>query len=42
MNSNTNAVVSLAPDMKKDKLMQAIGRLRKLGRNQKIHILGTS
>jgi uncharacterized protein YgbK (DUF1537 family) len=27
--------------MTKDKMMQAVGRLRKFGRKQKIHILGT-
>jgi hypothetical protein len=42
MAQNTKAVLSLAPNMNKDKFMQAIGRLRKLGRNQKIYILGSS
>lgn len=42
MDLNTKAAVSLAPNMSKDKLMQSIGRLRKLGRNQKIYILATN
>jgi hypothetical protein len=27
--------------MTKDKLMQAVGRMRKIGNNQKLYILGT-
>jgi len=38
---NMTASLSLGPDMTKDKLMQAAGRLRKFGRNQKINILST-
>ena len=38
---NMVASLSLGPNMTKDKLMQAVGRLRKFGRNQKIHILST-
>lgn len=41
MKTSTIAVLSLGPNMTKDKMMQAVGRLRKFGRNQKIHILGT-
>ena len=41
MKTDTEAVLSLGPNMTKDKMMQAIGRLRKFGRNQRIHILGT-
>jgi hypothetical protein len=39
MKSNTTAALSLGPNMTKDKLMQAVGRLREFGRNQKIFIL---
>lgn len=42
MGTNLRAVVSLSPTMTKDKLMQAVGRLRKFGRNQEIYIMGTS
>lgn len=35
------AALSLGPDLTKDKLMQAAGRLRKLGRNQTLVILTT-
>ncbi len=41
MKTDTVAVLSLGPNMTKDKMMQAVGRLRKFGRNQKIFILGT-
>lgn len=41
MNTDITAVLSLGPNMTKDKMMQAVGRLRKFGRNQKINILGT-
>jgi len=41
MKTDTKAVLSLGPNMMKDKLMQAVGRLRKFGRNQKIYILST-
>jgi hypothetical protein len=41
MKMDTVAALSLGPHMTKDKLMQAVGRLRKFGRNQKIHIIGT-
>ena len=41
MKTDTVAVLSLGPNMAKDKMMQAVGRLRKFGRNQRIHILGT-
>jgi hypothetical protein len=34
MKSDTKAALSLGPNMTKDKLMQAVGRLRKFGRNQ--------
>ena len=42
MKSTTKAVLTLSPNMNKDKMMQAVGRLRKFGRNQKIYIFGTS
>ncbi len=42
MGTNVHAVVSLSPTMTKDKLMQAVGRLRKFGRNQEIYIMGTA
>jgi hypothetical protein len=42
MSENTKAALSLAPNMNKDKLMQSIGRLRKLGRNQQIYVLATT
>jgi hypothetical protein len=34
MNNKTVAALSLSPYITKDKLVQAAGRLRKLGRNQ--------
>ena len=36
MNSNVVGVITLGPNLTKDNLMQAVGRLRKIGRNQKI------
>lgn len=39
MDANVAAVLTLSPSTTKDSLMQAAGRLRKLGRNQKIVIL---
>lgn len=39
MDTNVIAALSLGPDLTKDKLMQAAGRLRKLGRNQTIIIM---
>ncbi len=41
MNQNVVAAISLGPKMTKDKFMQAAGRLRKLGRNQKLKIMAT-
>jgi hypothetical protein len=41
LKTETVAGLSLGPNMTKDKLMQAVGRLRKFGRNQKIYILST-
>lgn len=41
MNTDTIAVLSLGPNMTKDKMMQAVGRLRKFGRNQQIYMLST-
>ena len=38
MRSDIIAAISLSPNMTKDKLMQAVGRLRKFGRNQKLKI----
>ena len=42
MNSNITGVISLGPNLTKDNLMQAAGRLRKIGRNQKIVFVMTS
>lgn len=42
MNNNVTAVLSLSPDMTKDKFIQAAGRLRKLGWHQKIYLMATS
>ena len=42
LNANAVAVLSLSPMLTKDSLMQAVGRLRKIGRNQKVIILLTS
>lgn len=36
MESDIVGVVSLGPSLSKDNLMQAVGRLRKLGRSQKL------
>lgn len=41
MNADIIAVLTLSPLMTKDALMQAVGRLRKLGRDQKVVILMT-
>ena len=41
MKENVVAAISLGPKMTKDKLMQAAGRLRKLGRDQKLIIMAT-
>ena len=41
MAADTVATLSLSPVLTKDNLMQAVGRLRKIGRNQKIVILLT-
>jgi len=41
MNGDAVAAISLGPHMTKDKFMQAAGRLRKLGRNQKLKIMAT-
>ncbi len=41
METNVMAALSLGPDLTKDKLIQAAGRLRKLGRNQSLTILTT-
>jgi len=38
--SNAIALLTLGPKMSKDKLMQAAGRMRQLGRNQKISLIG--
>ncbi len=42
MNGDVVAAISLGPKMTKDKFMQAAGRLRKLGRDQKLTIMATS
>jgi hypothetical protein len=41
MDNNVVGALSLGPNLTNDKLMQAAGRLRKLGRNQTIIILAT-
>ena len=41
MDSSVVAALSIGPNMTKDKLVQAAGRLRKLGRNQTLLIMGT-
>lgn len=41
MDSKVVAAISLGPKMTKDKFMQAAGRLRKLGRDQKLVIMAT-
>ena len=41
MKPNMTAVISLGPNLTKDNLMQAAGRLRKIGRNQKVVFLMT-
>ena len=41
MRANIGAVLTLSPNLTKDNLMQAVGRLRKLGRNQKIVVILT-
>lgn len=42
LRSDTIALLTLAPKLCKDTLMQAAGRLRKLGRDQKLVIVGLS
>ena len=42
MSSDIAAALTLAPNLTKDSLMQAVGRLRKIGRDQKIVILMTN
>ena len=39
MDANITAVLTLSSSITKDSLMQAVGRLRKFGRNQKVVIL---
>ena len=41
MDPGSIAALSLSPVLTKDSLMQAVGRLRKIGRNQKLIILLT-
>ena len=41
MSADVVAAISLGPKMTKDKFMQAAGRLRKLGRDQKLIIMAT-
>ena len=41
MKASTVAALTLGPNMTKDKLMQAAGRLRKMGNNQKLYLLST-
>lgn len=42
MNNDIIGVISLGPNLTKDSLMQAAGRLRKIGRNQKVIFVMTS
>lgn len=42
MKESVKAVVTISPNMTKDKLMQAVGRLRKFGRRQQVYILTPS
>ena len=42
MNADVVAALSLSPVLTKDSLMQAVGRLRKIGRDQKVVILLTN
>jgi|JI81AbrownRNA_FD_contig_21_2298962_length_451_multi_3_in_0_out_0_1 hypothetical protein len=42
MDKNIHAVVTLSPKLAKDDFMQAVGRLRKLGRNQKLKLVMTA
>lgn len=42
MKEDVVAAISLGPKMTKDKFMQAAGRLRKLGRNQRLKIMATT
>jgi hypothetical protein len=41
MDTNINALLTLSIKMAKDDFMQAVGRLRKFGRNQKLLIVMT-
>lgn len=41
MDADVVAALSIGPDLTKDSLMQAAGRLRKLGRNQSLIIMAT-
>ena len=41
MGNDVLAALSLGPGLTKDKIIQAAGRLRKLGRNQSLTILTT-
>lgn len=41
MNHNITAALTLSPGLTKDSMMQAVGRLRKIGRDQKVLILMT-
>lgn len=41
MDADITAVLTLSPSITKDTLMQAVGRLRKIGRKQKLVILLT-
>ena len=38
MSKDVKAVITLSPNISKDSFMQAVGRLRKIGRDQKIYI----
>ena len=42
MSANITAVLTISSGLVKDSLMQAVGRLRKIGRNQKIILIMTA
>jgi hypothetical protein len=42
MDKNIKAMLTLSSNLAKDDFMQAIGRLRKFGRNQKLAMIMTS
>ena len=42
MDKNIKAILTLSSNLPKDDFMQAVGRLRKLGRNQKLTLVMTT